>query len=93
MSAVEAQRKWTAEQASFRVSAVAANRPDGVINFRPATAALQICLPSQGASKINPPPPITLKRDDFSSNRHHALAHCLSMIFSENRYPLFGIML
>src|SRR5882672_6243148 len=22
-----------------------------------------------------------LKRDDFSSNRHHALAHCLSMIF------------
>jgi hypothetical protein len=34
-----------------------------------------------------------LKRDDSSSNRHHALAYCLSMIFSENRYPLFGIML
>jgi hypothetical protein len=34
-----------------------------------------------------------LKRDDFSSNRHHALAHCSSMIFSENRYTLFGIML
>ena len=33
------------------------------------------------------------KRDDFSSNRHHALAYCLSMIFAENRYPLFGIML
>ena len=34
-----------------------------------------------------------LKQDDFSSNRHPALAHCLSMIFSENRCPLFGIML
>src|SRR4051812_4334170 len=30
---------------------------------------------------------------DFSSNRHHASAHCLSMIFSENRYTLFGILL
>jgi hypothetical protein len=38
-------------------------------------------------------PDHALKRDDFSSNRHHALAHCLSMIFSEIRYPLFGIML
>jgi len=26
-------------------------------------------------------------------NRHHALALCLSMIFSENRFPLFRIML
>jgi hypothetical protein len=34
-----------------------------------------------------------LKRDDFSSNRHPALGYCWSMIFSENRYPLFGIML
>src|SRR5580658_5015962 len=25
-----------------------------------------------------------LKRYDFSSNRHHALAHCLSMSFSED---------
>jgi hypothetical protein len=33
------------------------------------------------------------ERDDFSSSRHHALAFCLSMIFFENRYPLFGIML
>src|SRR5262245_724299 len=33
------------------------------------------------------------ERDDFSSNRHSALAYCWSMIFSENRYPLFGIML
>ncbi len=29
----------------------------------------------------------------FLSNRHPALSFCLSMIFSENRYTLFGIML
>jgi hypothetical protein len=34
-----------------------------------------------------------LKRDDFSSNRPHASAHCPSLIFSENRDALFGIML
>src|SRR5215204_3534123 len=34
-----------------------------------------------------------LERDDFSSNRHPALGYCWSMIFSENRYPLFGITL
>jgi 5,10-methylenetetrahydromethanopterin reductase len=34
-----------------------------------------------------------LERDDFSSNRHHALTYYWSMMFSENRYPLFGIML
>jgi len=33
-----------------------------------------------------------LERDNFSSNRHPALSYCLSMIFSENRYPLFRIM-
>src|SRR5262245_14525351 len=36
---------------------------------------------------------IVLKRDDFSSNRHLDLTYAWSMIFSENRYPLFGIML
>ena len=30
-----------------------------------------------------------LKRDDFSSNRHLALGYSWSMIFSENRCPLF----
>jgi hypothetical protein len=34
-----------------------------------------------------------LERNDFSSNHHPALALYLSMIFSENRFPLFGIML
>src|SRR5262247_4864196 len=33
------------------------------------------------------------ERDDFSSNRHLALSYAWRMIFSENRYPLFGIML
>jgi hypothetical protein len=35
----------------------------------------------------------SLKRNGFSLNRYFALAHCLSMIFSENRFPLIGIML
>src|ERR1700704_5156429 len=34
-----------------------------------------------------------IERDDFYSNRHPALSFCLSMIFSENRHPLFRIML
>jgi hypothetical protein len=37
--------------------------------------------------------PFRLKRDDFSSNRHLAPLHWWSMIFAENRHPLFGIML
>src|SRR6185369_15130470 len=36
---------------------------------------------------------LTLERDDFSSNCHPALGYWWSMIFSENRCPLFGIML
>src|SRR6266481_8937470 len=39
------------------------------------------------------PPRAWLERDDFSANRHPALSFCLSMIFSENRFPLFRIML
>src|SRR5206468_4475335 len=34
-----------------------------------------------------------LERDDVSSKRHLALSFCLSMTFSENRLPLFRIML
>jgi hypothetical protein len=50
-------------------------------------------LESHQAFEGNPVSQQTLERDDLSSNRHPALASCLSMIFSENRYPLFGIML
>jgi hypothetical protein len=35
----------------------------------------------------------TLWWDDFSSNRYPAIVCRLSMIFSENRQPLFGVML
>jgi hypothetical protein len=43
---------------------------------------------------IQDPPPISpLKRDEIRLNRYRALALCLSMIFSENRYTLFRIML
>jgi hypothetical protein len=31
-----------------------------------------------------------LQRDDASSNRYPAVAHCRIMIFSESRYSLFG---
>jgi len=34
-----------------------------------------------------------LKRDEIKLNRHRALALSWSMIFSENRYTLFQIML
>jgi hypothetical protein len=34
-----------------------------------------------------------LKRDEIRLNRHRALDSCLSMIFSENRFALFRIML
>jgi len=33
------------------------------------------------------------KGKPVSTFPHHALALCLSMIFSENRFPLFRIML
>jgi hypothetical protein len=41
-----------------------------------------------GATRRTP-----LERDNFSPNRHPVPASCWSMIFSENRYPLSGIML
>jgi len=34
-----------------------------------------------------------LERGEVWFGRHPALAICLSVIFSENRFPLFGIML
>src|SRR5882724_12099355 len=46
-------------------------------------------LPNPELGFIRPGDPAILERDDFSSNHHPALSFCLSMIFSENRYPLF----
>jgi len=37
--------------------------------------------------------PEALKRDEIWMNRHRALACCLRMIFPENRFALFRIML
>jgi len=37
--------------------------------------------------------PARLDQDDVQLNRHHDLSSRMSMIFSENRCPLFGIML
>ena len=37
--------------------------------------------------------PNALERDAISFDRHSALSPYCRMIFSENRFPLFGIML
>src|SRR5262245_11021137 len=58
---------------------------------RTRVASLPILDPSPGSARASPVP--RLERDDLSANRHLALAYAWSMIFSENRYPLFGIML
>jgi hypothetical protein len=50
-------------------------------------------LPSARCQARQAPDAKPLEQDDFSSNRHPALSFYLSMIFSENRYPLFRIML
>jgi hypothetical protein len=34
-----------------------------------------------------------VKRDEIGMNRHRSLGCCVSMIFSENRFTLFRIML
>src|SRR5882724_3362383 len=55
------------------------------LELSPIVAIFRVCR--------NSGPGLCLARDDFSSNRHPAPSFCLSMIFSENRYPLFRIML
>jgi hypothetical protein len=44
-------------------------------------------------SNVSSCAPHLLERDDVSSNLYPAPASSLSMIFSENRCTLFGIML
>src|SRR5216683_1941681 len=43
--------------------------------------------------RLEKPSNFRLERDGIRLNRHRALGFCLSMIFSENRYTLFRIML
>src|SRR5215211_125858 len=60
----------------------------GILTYRLVTSvAYQLVTEPDGQ------PSVPVERDDFSSIRHPALGYCWSMIFSENRYPLFGIML
>jgi hypothetical protein len=73
--------------------------------LRDATVATQSSSAAAAAARASARASIRecreLERDDFSSNRHPALACCWSMILSENRYPpriksgagFFGIML
>jgi len=82
-------------------NAMIAATPSLIISHLPRIMVLFICRthvqeaqPSNCATILRRTTRLTrLERDDFSSNRHHALAYWWSMIFSENRYPLFGIML
>jgi hypothetical protein len=55
----------------------------------PAKFSVSRALPSACENRFDK----SLERDDFSSIRHLVLSFCLSMIFSENRCPLFRIML
>jgi hypothetical protein len=71
------------------------------VGYRPARFLLQNAHAGGGLDEIVMAGFIGLKRDDFPSDRHPALAYCWSMIFSENRHPpritsgagFFGIML
>jgi hypothetical protein len=48
--------------------------------------------PARGVTMVNDAVGF-LKRDEIGLNRHRASGLCLSMIYSENRYTLFRIML
>jgi len=52
-------------------------------------AALSICNTQKSVTWCF----MASKRDRFESNRNRALIYYLSMIFSENQFPLFRIML
>jgi hypothetical protein len=70
--------------------------PQMALSPAPASSIEYVC--NAGATRLQKTPrneavDFALERDDFSSNRHPALSFCLSMIFSENRQPLFRIML
>jgi hypothetical protein len=65
---------------------------DQEIPRRPPASENDKSGPKAALEDIQTDVPI-LERDDFSSKRHPVLVSWWSMIFSENRYPLFGIML
>ena len=61
--------------------------------LKPPQRLSQLGCPEPSGGEMPGNASVFLERDNFSSNRHLALPYCWSMIFSENRYPLFGIML
>ena len=58
---------------------------------RPAAAARRARLARRTRRGRQPAGAAVLERDDFSSTRHPAQVFVLRVIFSENRFPLFGI--
>jgi hypothetical protein len=67
--------------------------PPHAVSQRPGDRPAAGNASNQNLKPVPIPSERTLERDDFSSNRHPAHLFDLSMIFSENRYPLFRIML
>src|SRR5512145_3252594 len=70
-----------------------AERMHGLSGLRAAARAIQWRSTSGPIALVSAIEQTALERDDFSSRRHPALICWWSMIFSENRFPLFGIML
>ncbi|MGX5801200.1 hypothetical protein ACWGS9_08135, partial [Bradyrhizobium sp. Arg314] len=58
-----------------------------------ANRSIFLFLRNSGRKTIHTFPGIALDQDDVSLTRHPDLTLCWSMILSENRVPLFGIML
>jgi len=75
-------------QSAWKLESAEAKRIDGDQMVSSPYATL-----SRGRLKTANGGKVPLERDDFSSNRHPGLTCSWSMIFSENRCPLFGIML
>jgi hypothetical protein len=80
--------------------------PDHVGTWRKMTGGRRTARPSQERVEHGPEKhalglrpdgqlrfSLRLEHDVIRWKQHHALALCLSMIFSENRFPLFRIML
>jgi hypothetical protein len=61
-----------------------------IVGLKAAAAFLLSYLPDARLRRVRL---ARLERDGFKLNRHRALDHWWSMIFSENRFPLFRIML
>src|SRR5882762_2133978 len=85
-------RRWRSKQHQFE------NRPDArSACLEQHHSTNEIVDPEKTGTTLrdhgHSAPDHALERDNFSSNRHPVLSFCLSMIFSENRCPLFRIML